>query len=132
MTAQKPVEVICGVTCAYTFTVRCRDFAPHTVGVIANSRGEAMDILLSRLLGHWKEGEVSIFGSGFKRLQPAMITRFNPKMVEEKGYYAFLEGIFFARYGDHQVASSCRQEKTSNGWYATIYGHSHSVKPLTD
>ena len=132
MTAQKPVEVIHGVTSAYAFTVQYRDFAPNVVGVIANSRGEALDILMQRLSSfEWPEEETTFFGCGFARLQPATITRWErSKTVEEKGSYAFLQGLFFARYGDFQVISGCRQEKTSTGWYATIYGHDHSIKPL--
>ena len=130
MTAQNLVEVIHGVTSAYVFAVQYRDFVPNIVGVIANSRDEALASLKLRS-SHLDWEEVSVFGSGFARLQPAIITRWErSKMVEEKGYYAFLQGFFFARYGDFQVISGCRQEKTNTGWYAAIYGNSHSVKPL--
>ena len=132
MVAEKLVEVIYGVTSAYAFSVRRGEFAPTIMGVIANSRGEALDNLIERLGSfEWPEEEITFFGCGFALLQPAMITCWRRnKTIEEKGYYAFLQGFFFARYGDFQVISGCRQEKTSTGWYATIYGHSHSVKPL--
>ena len=130
MTAQNLVEVIHGVTSAYAFSVRYRDNAPFVVGVIANSRDEAAAILKTRL-SYLEHGELTTFGCGFARLQPAKITRWErSKMVEEMGYYAFLQGVFFARYGNLQAIYGCRMEKTSTGWYATIYGHDHSIKPL--
>jgi hypothetical protein len=130
MIAQTTAEVIHGVTTAYVFTLRFREGAPSTLGIIANSRDEAYEKVKNRIstLGEFVE---SVFGSGFAHLQPAMITRTDrSRWTEEKGYYAFLQGIFFARYGDTEVIAGCRQDKTSTGWYATIYGCSHSIKPL--
>ena len=130
MITQNLVEVRYGVTSAYAFTVRHGESAPMVVGVIANSRDEAQATLKLRL-SYLEWEQMSVFGCGFARLKPAMIAWWDRnKTVEEKGYYAFLQGLFFARYGDHEVISGCRQDKTSTGWYATIHGHSHSIKPL--
>ena len=134
MATQTPVEVENGLK-AYVFVMRYFDKAAM-VGCIASSRTEAEADVQARH-NHPRQDEVSFSSCAFAVMQPAMITRWEKKTqwglqerIEEKGCYAFLEGMFFGAYGDKRFVAQCAKRKTRDGWEAIIYHGDHRVKPL--
>ncbi|KKP31192.1 MAG: hypothetical protein A2312_04585 [Candidatus Staskawiczbacteria bacterium RIFOXYB2_FULL_32_9] len=116
---------------AYTFVVRYGDNAQyHTEDAcIAGSRDEALAIV--KAMRADLPGQVSFFDTAFAVMQPAIIEWWlGSKRFEEKGCYAFLQGFFFCKCGDHQKVTHCAKEENRNGWTAVIYGNNHQVKPL--
>ena len=119
---------------AYVFVVRFDDGKPGESGCIARTHKEAEEIM-EKLYSKFPY-KVSLFGVAQTVMQPAMIewwsrdAGWRDVRHEEKGFYAFLNGIFFCQCNNHKVAEHCKQEKTRTGWTAVIYGDNHDIKPL--
>jgi hypothetical protein len=78
-------------------------------------------------------GDATFFNTGVAVMQPAMIEWWDEpsrKRVEEKGYYAFLKGMFFCHCASRHGVSHCKQVQTRTGWTAVIYGGDYEIKPL--
>jgi hypothetical protein len=121
---------------AHVFVVRFASGEHYEAGCIAESRSEALEIIKHSYAGFPDASTMIFFGVAQAMMQPAIIqwwsrdARSRDVRYEEKGYYAFLNGIFFCQCGDHQVATHCKQEETRTGWIAVIYGCNHDVRPL--
>ena len=134
MTTQTLAEVT-NVLKAYVF-VMCYREEVRMIGSIASNHAEAEADVKARY-SYLSSGDLDFFNCTVALMQPAMIERWEKekqwgpqKRIEEKGSYAFLEGMFFGAYGNKRIVSGCAKHKTMNGWGAIIYGHNHYIKPL--
>lgn len=134
MTAQTP-ETRHETLNAYVFVVNYVDYGGTAdFGMIASSVEEALAELEKHFASYPRK--LTFFNAVVAVMQPAIIEYWcrnaNGRDVcrVEEGFYAFLRGIFFCKCGDHEVATHCKQEKTRTGWFATIYGNNHDIKPL--
>lgn len=129
MTAQTPE--VKNVLKAYVFVARHGQGSVDTVGSIASNVEDALANLRRRYTDFPHPEEITLFNTGLAVMQPAMIEWWQgTKRVEEKGFYAFLKGIFFCKCASHQLATNCAKRETRTGWEAIIYNHNHGVRPL--